>query len=182
MKGEGQGTLSRRNDGCDGARLTGSLFALGATFVRRSQRGLTQQELGSRCAISQAVISRIEAGKTSPNLEQLTRLGRALRMPVQWFLSGSAWPGEEARHSGHRVVQPRHCRFAGIRRCAPRGLPSPRAGGGSCRGRQSAGPASYRGPAGCAGVESPQRRSPSGLWPGCRPARHRAWRGWRTWC
>ncbi|MCA1610675.1 MAG: helix-turn-helix domain-containing protein [Thermoanaerobaculia bacterium] len=47
-----------------------------ATFLRHARRvaGLTQHALSSRAGVTQASISRIEDGKTSPRLDTLDRL------------------------------------------------------------------------------------------------------------
>jgi transcriptional regulator with XRE-family HTH domain len=43
----------------------------------RKRAGLTQRELASRAGTTQSAVARIEAGRTSPTLEHLTRLVRA---------------------------------------------------------------------------------------------------------
>jgi transcriptional regulator with XRE-family HTH domain len=64
-------------------------------LAARSLQGFTQKELAEKTGIAQARISRIEQGLILPTLPQLIRLGRALVVPLQWFLNGSLTPGTE---------------------------------------------------------------------------------------
>ena len=48
----------------------------------RKARGITQEVLSLLSGISRVSISRIEDGKTSPTMRTLTRLARALKVPV----------------------------------------------------------------------------------------------------
>src|SRR5689334_11510835 len=57
--------------------------------------GLTQRQLASRCETSQPQLARFEGGKSVPSLAQLVRLGRELRVPLQYFLTGELQPGGE---------------------------------------------------------------------------------------
>ena len=69
---------------------------LGAwVFAARLKQGLSQQELASHSKISQSRISGIEHGRVLPTLPQLTRLARALEVPLQWFINGEPTPGTE---------------------------------------------------------------------------------------
>lgn len=49
----------------------------------REKAGLTQVELAERCGISQADISRIERGATSPTTKTLQRIAEALDAEVR---------------------------------------------------------------------------------------------------
>jgi transcriptional regulator with XRE-family HTH domain len=64
-------------------------------YAARIKRDLTQQQLASLCQLSQTVISRMEQGKTFPSLDQLAKLGRALKVPWQWFINGANFAGED---------------------------------------------------------------------------------------
>lgn len=44
----------------------------------RQRAGLTLQELEALCGIGKSTINRLENGQTSPRLEQLERIARAL--------------------------------------------------------------------------------------------------------
>ena len=46
--------------------------------VWREHRGMTLQELGDRCSVSNAAISQVETGKRSPSVELLKKLAAAL--------------------------------------------------------------------------------------------------------
>lgn len=57
----------------------------GGHFVREARRraGLSQAELAARVGTTQSAIARVEAGRTSPSLEYLTRLVRACGFDIQ---------------------------------------------------------------------------------------------------
>jgi transcriptional regulator with XRE-family HTH domain len=59
----------------------------------RTQLGLSQAELGARSGLQRQQINYFETGARLPSLAQLLRIARALDLPLQWFLSGSARPG-----------------------------------------------------------------------------------------
>jgi transcriptional regulator with XRE-family HTH domain len=63
----------------------------------RARCGLTQEQLAERCGLTQAHISRFEQGERWPTLAQLTRLARALGVPLQWFVNGCTRPGNDWR-------------------------------------------------------------------------------------
>jgi transcriptional regulator with XRE-family HTH domain len=65
--------------------------------VARLERGLSQAELGARCALSQAQISYFEVGQRRPTLDQFLRIAKALEVPIQKLISGSDRPGTELR-------------------------------------------------------------------------------------
>ena len=44
----------------------------------RQRAGLTLQQLEARCSIGKSTLNRLENGQTSPRLEQLERIARAL--------------------------------------------------------------------------------------------------------
>lgn len=85
-------------------RVADEFTGLGEHLIRaRLRRGLTQRELAKRCALSQSDVSRIEKGERAPSLAQLSRLARALRVPVQWFLTGADRPGLELDDIGFEL-------------------------------------------------------------------------------
>jgi len=59
--------------------------------------GLTQQQLAHATKLHQGVISEMESGKRVPTVEQLLNLARVLKVPIQWFLTGSNQAGNELR-------------------------------------------------------------------------------------
>lgn len=48
----------------------------------RVKRGLTIRELAKRAGISKSHVERIEAGETSPSLEVMCQIAKALEMPI----------------------------------------------------------------------------------------------------
>lgn len=64
-------------------------------YQARVRRGLSQRVLSGLCGLPQPIISRFERGKSLPSLPQLLELGRVLEVSLQWFLSGSDYPGDE---------------------------------------------------------------------------------------
>jgi transcriptional regulator with XRE-family HTH domain len=63
----------------------------------RLERKLSQPELASRCALSQAQVSYFEAGHRRPTLAQLFRIARALDVSTQKLIAGSDRPGTALR-------------------------------------------------------------------------------------
>lgn len=61
--------------------------------IRRKQLGLTQEQLGIRCGLSQADISRLETGKRSLSLDEAIQMAGILEVPLQWFVTGTVSPG-----------------------------------------------------------------------------------------
>jgi len=57
----------------------------GQTLIKeaRLRAGLSQAELASRAGTTQSAIARIEAGKSAPSLEHLTKLIRACGFDIQ---------------------------------------------------------------------------------------------------
>lgn len=54
-----------------------SIF-LSELLLARLEQGLTQAQLASRAGVQQAVIARVESGKSSPTLDTLLKVTRAL--------------------------------------------------------------------------------------------------------
>lgn len=54
------------------------------TFIRerRGTLGIDQRELGERCTLSQAQISRIENGISFPSFPSILKLARGLQVPI----------------------------------------------------------------------------------------------------
>lgn len=61
----------------------------------RQGRGLTQAALARSTKIYQSVISDLESGKRQPTFVMLVKLATALKVPIQWFLTGSDYVGSE---------------------------------------------------------------------------------------
>lgn len=62
----------------------------------RQQRGLTQKTLAERSGMSESDLSRLEAGKRSPSLDEAITLAGILDLPLQWFLTGQVRCGTES--------------------------------------------------------------------------------------
>lgn len=58
-------------------------------FTARTRRGWTQRQLAAQCGVDPTAIARMENGQRRPTLNHLTRLAYALRVSLQWFLTGS---------------------------------------------------------------------------------------------
>jgi transcriptional regulator with XRE-family HTH domain len=59
-------------------------FKLGLEIAkRRKKAGLTQRELAERIGSTQAVISRLESGRTLPSISTLERVARATGQPLK---------------------------------------------------------------------------------------------------
>jgi transcriptional regulator with XRE-family HTH domain len=61
----------------------------------RLNRGITQEQLARASELHQSIISAIENGKRLPTIPQWLQLASALKMPLQWFLTGSTRLGME---------------------------------------------------------------------------------------
>src|SRR3954447_4780589 len=59
----------------------------------RNWRRLTQRQLEDRCGLHASVLSRIESGKREASLHEVVRLAEALRLPLEWFVTGKEQPG-----------------------------------------------------------------------------------------
>ncbi len=61
------------------------------TFIRerRGTLGMDQKELGERCMLSQAQISRIENGVSFPSLPSIVKLARGLQMSVSELMEAA---------------------------------------------------------------------------------------------
>lgn len=86
----------------------------------RVQRGLTQKELATRCGFQHSTLSRLETGHREVTLEEAARLAEALRVPLEWFLTGKERPGNslaelaaELRHLGLMDLLVPHARVPG---------------------------------------------------------------------
>jgi transcriptional regulator with XRE-family HTH domain len=73
------------------------LLAFGARLAeQREKTGWKQRELSRRTEIRTPRLSNIERGKASPRLDELVRLGRALRLPLDELVYG---PSSRAENS-----------------------------------------------------------------------------------
>jgi len=59
----------------------------------RARLGLTQGELARLTGIDRTALNRIERSQRRPTLAQVSRLATALQVSLQWFITGSNWPG-----------------------------------------------------------------------------------------
>lgn len=59
---------------------------------RRRAMGLTQEQLAERAGLSTNYIARLEIGSSVPSLSTLTRLSKALRIPIQDMLANEPPP------------------------------------------------------------------------------------------
>jgi transcriptional regulator with XRE-family HTH domain len=58
-------------------------------LAARMNSGFTQEQLAQASEIHQSIISAIENGKRLPTVPQWLQLASALKVPLQWFLTGS---------------------------------------------------------------------------------------------
>jgi transcriptional regulator with XRE-family HTH domain len=66
-----------------------SRFTFGRNVARlRSQRGLTQEKLAEKADLDRSFVQRIEKGESSPTVEKLGRLRKALACSWEELLRG----------------------------------------------------------------------------------------------
>lgn len=53
----------------------------------RTQKGMTQKELGKKCGFADSAIRRYELGNANPKLETIQKISNALEVPI-WTLLG----------------------------------------------------------------------------------------------
>lgn len=70
----------------------------------RIRRGFTQAKLAALLDVTQARVSDIERGARKPSLQQLARLSRALKVPVDELLTGQIG-GTNGQDQDHRFVR-----------------------------------------------------------------------------
>ncbi len=69
------------------------LRALGSRVrEHRRARGLTQAELGSRCALHRTFVGSVERGERNLSVLNLRRLARVLRVPPSDLFPGAGGP------------------------------------------------------------------------------------------
>ena len=73
--------------------------------LAREARGLTQTELADMLSVSQAMLSKLEAGVKEPSDELVDRLSRALRFPAVFFLQQDPVFGAGLSEFFHRKRQ-----------------------------------------------------------------------------
>ena len=56
----------------------------------RNQYNMSQSELARRAGISQSLLSDIESGKVNPTIKTLTKLAKALKVPITALLDETA--------------------------------------------------------------------------------------------
>jgi transcriptional regulator with XRE-family HTH domain len=55
----------------------------GRIRARRTERGLTQEELAHRAGLDYSYVNQIENGRRNPSLDAIARIARALGVPVR---------------------------------------------------------------------------------------------------
>ena len=68
----------------------------------RRERDLTLADVADRSGLNIGYLSQVENDKASPSLETLAALGRALDVPITWFLADSAAPPRVVRVADRR--------------------------------------------------------------------------------
>ena len=66
-----------------------------AIRVARTARGLSQRELGNHIGKSQNLVFSIETGKKDPGILLLSKIAKALEMPLQFFLMAIQRPNPQ---------------------------------------------------------------------------------------
>ncbi len=64
-------------------------------LAARVNNGFTQQQLAQAANIHQSIVSAMENGRRLPTLPQLLQLAGVMKVPLQWFLTGSNMVGRE---------------------------------------------------------------------------------------
>lgn len=80
----GEAELEMLDEYTDAFRLANQIL------IGRKRLGLTQVDLESMSGVAQSEISRIERGDANPTVETLSRLGRSLKMELQFVDEASA--------------------------------------------------------------------------------------------
>ena len=71
----------------------------------RRKRGLTSRELATNVQVTSSLISQIEHDKTSPSLDTLRRIAKALRVPLIYLLLEDDLEPQMVRKRDRHVVQ-----------------------------------------------------------------------------
>lgn len=72
---------------------------LGKTLLRlRNDQGLTQQEVGDRAGLATSYVSRIENGHVEPSLKTLSKIAKALGLPIASIFQVGARGGSSREH------------------------------------------------------------------------------------
>jgi transcriptional regulator with XRE-family HTH domain len=74
----------------------------------RHDRGLTLTQVAEGSGLNVGYLSQIENDKALPSLEALAAIGRALDVPIAWFLSDSSEPPRVVRAAERRTWQGRY--------------------------------------------------------------------------
>lgn len=70
--------------------------------ARRTGLGLSLRELAPEVGVSASFLSQVENGKSSPSIDTLARIARALDVPIYYFLVES--PNPVVRHNERQVL------------------------------------------------------------------------------
>lgn len=65
-------------------------------MMKMNEKGITQYQLAEQAGYAQSYISQICAGKRTPTIGALTRIGECLGVPVQTFLEEDPFGGCES--------------------------------------------------------------------------------------
>jgi transcriptional regulator with XRE-family HTH domain len=69
---------------------------------RRTELGLTQEEVANLAELDRKHVSSIETGKTVPGILTLIKIAGALKIPTRHLVDGLAWvPNERGPGPGH---------------------------------------------------------------------------------
>lgn len=69
---------------------------------RRTGLGLSLRDLASKVGVSASFLSQVEKGKSSPSIDTLARISRALDVPIYYFLVEG--PNPVVRHDERQVL------------------------------------------------------------------------------
>jgi len=70
--------------------------------ARRTGLGISLRELASRVGVSASFLSQVERAKSSPSIETLSSISRALDVPIYYFLVES--PNPVVRHDERQIL------------------------------------------------------------------------------
>lgn len=74
----------------------------------RLERSLTLSQVAERSGLNVGYLSQIENDKALPSLEALSSIGRALDVPIAWFLSDTTEPPRVVRAADRSVWEGRY--------------------------------------------------------------------------
>lgn len=72
---------------------------------RRSEKGLSLQELAARTELTPSFLSQVERDMAEPSITSLRKIADALEVPIFYFLMGSDDPNPVVRKEERRVLE-----------------------------------------------------------------------------